>query len=193
MANLLFKFGPMGCGKTRDLMREWYNYTENDKKAIIIKPEIDTKGDNTILSRDGSQKTVDKIIEKKDNIYRYITKYILDNRLDCILVDEAQFLSRKHVEQLRDVVDILNIDVICYGLRVDFLNKLFPGSDALFALSDQLQELTLKCKCLNKATANVRFVNGKPCFKGKQVAIDGEDKVTYVSMCNKCRRDLLRK
>ncbi len=193
MANLLFKFGPMGCGKTRDLMREWYNYNENDKKAIIIKPEIDTKGDNTILSRDGSQKTVDKIIEKKDNIYRYITKYILDNRLDCILVDEAQFLSRKHVEQLRDVVDILNIDVICYGLRVDFLNKLFPGSDALFALSDQLQELTLKCKCLNKATANVRFVNGKPCFKGKQVAIDGEDKVTYVSMCNKCRRDLLRK
>lgn len=193
MANLLFKFGPMGCGKTRDLMREWYNYTENDKKAIIIKPEIDTKGDNTILSRDGSQKTVDKIIEKKDNIYRYITKYILNNRLDCILVDEAQFLSRKHVEQLRDVVDILNIDVICYGLRVDFLNKLFPGSDALFALSDQLQELTLKCKCLNKATANVRFVNGKPCFKGKQVAIDGEDKVTYVSMCNKCRRDLLRK
>ena len=193
MANLLFKFGPMGCGKTRDLIREWYNYTENDKKAIIIKPEIDTKGDNTILSRDGSQKTVDKIIEKKDNIYRYITKYILNNRLDCILVDEAQFLSRKHVEQLRDVVDILNIDVICYGLRVDFLNKLFPGSDALFALSDQLQELTLKCKCLNKATANVRFVNGKPCFKGKQVAIDGEDKVTYVSMCNKCRRDLLRK
>lgn len=193
MANLLFKFGPMGCGKTRDLMREWYNYTENEKKALIIKPSIDTKGDDTILSRDGSKKTVDKIVEKKDNVYRYITKYILDNRLDCILVDEAQFLSRRHVEQLRDVVDILNIDVICYGLRVDFLNKLFPGSDALFALADQLQELTLKCKCLNKATANVRFVNGKPCFKGKQVAIDGEDKVTYVSMCNKCRRDLLRK
>ena len=193
MANLLFKFGPMGCGKTRDLMREWYNYTENDKKAIIIKPAVDTKGDDTVLSRDGSKKTVDKIIEKKDNIYRYVVKFILDNRLDCILVDEAQFLNRKHVEQLRDIVDILNIDVICYGLRVDFLNKLFPGSDALFALSDQFQELTLKCKCLNKATANVRFVNGKPCFKGKQVAIDGEEKVTYISMCNKCRRDLLRK
>ena len=191
MDKLIFKYATMNSGKTLDLIKCAYNYDETNQKILIMKPMIDTKGDNKIVSRTGLERNVDYLIKKDDSIIQLLKDDLKD--LKALLIDESQFLTRSQIDELQIIAHALKIDVICYGLRVDFLNKLFPGSDALFALSDQLQELTLKCKCLNKATANVRFVNGKPCFKGKQVAIDGEDKVTYVSMCNKCRRDLLRK
>ena len=113
--------------------------------------------------------------------------------MNCILVDEAQFLERHHVEELTDICDDLDITVMCYGLRADFLDNLFPGSAALFAYADVIEEMKTICECMDGATRNVRFVDGKPVFEGEQVAIDGEGKVTYVSMCRKCRKKLVKK
>lgn len=193
MAKLYFRYGAMGCGKTRDLMKVWYNYKEKGKDAIIIKPGIDTKGDDKVVSRDKSELKTNYIISKDDNIYDIICRHIKKHNLNCILVDEAQFLERHHVEELTDICDDLDIVVMCYGLRADFLDNLFPGSAALFAYADVIEEMKTICECMDGATRNVRFVNGKPVFEGEQVAIDGEDEVTYESMCRKCRKKLLKK
>ena len=192
MAKLYFRYGAMGCGKTRDIIKVWYNYKEKGKDAIIIKPGIDTKGNNKIVSRDKSELNTNYLIKKEDNIYDIITKHIIKYNLDCILVDEAQFLERHHVEELTDICDVLDITVMCYGLRADFQDNLFPGSAALFAYADVIEEMKTICECMDGATRNVRFVNGKPVFSGEQIAIDGKDEVTYVSMCRKCRKKLLK-
>ena len=193
MAKLYFRYGAMGCGKTRDIIKVWYNYKEKGKNAIIIKPGIDTKGNDKIVSRDNSELKTDYIIGNKDNLYEIISKHITRYNLDCILVDEAQFLERHHVEEITDICDELNITVICYGLRADFQDNLFPGSAALFAYADVIEEMKTICECMVGATRNVRFVNGIPVFSGEQVAIDGENRVTYISMCRSCRKKLVKK
>jgi len=192
MAKLYFNFGAMGCGKTRDLMKVWYNYQEKNKNAIIIKPGDDTKGNDKVVSRDNGQLASDYIIKDTDNIYMIIVNHCLEYNLDCILVDEAQFLQRHHIEQLTHVVDELDIPVICFGLRADFQDKLFPGSAALFVYADVINEMKTICECGEGASRNVRFVNGQPIFEGEQIAIDGEADVTYVSMCRKCRKKLVK-
>lgn len=192
MAKLYFRYGAMGSGKSRDIMKVWYNYKEKDKNAIVIKPSKDTRGNEKITSRDGSELMTDYLIRPEDNIYQIISNHILKHNLDCIVVDEAQFLSRHHVIELTDVVDILNIPVICYGLRADFQDRLFEGSDALFSYADYLEEMKTICECGDGATRNVRFVNGMPTFEGSQIAIDGEANITYKSMCRKCRKKLIK-
>ena len=112
MAKLYFRYGAMGCGKTRDIIKVWYNYKEKGKTAIIMKPFVDTKGDDKIVSRDNSELDTDYIIKKEDNIYEIILHYITMYNIDCILVDEAQFLERHHVYELTDIVDNMNIPVI---------------------------------------------------------------------------------
>ena len=193
MAKLYFRYGAMGCGKTRDIIKVWYNYKEKNKNAIIIKPGTDTKGNKKIVSRDSSELETNYIIKSEDNIYDIITKHITKYDLDCILVDEAQFLERHHIEELTDICDILDITVMCYGLRADFQDNLFPGSAALFAYADVIEEMKTICECMDGATRNVRFIDGIPVFEGDQVAIDGEGKTTYVSMCRSCRKKLVKK
>jgi len=193
MAKLYFNFGAMGCGKTRDLMKVWYNYKEKGKNAIIIKPCNDTKGDKLIVSRDNGMLMTDYLIKSSDNIYMMIVKHCLDYNLDCILVDEAQFLERHHIEELTNVVDELEIPVICFGLRADFQDNLFPGSESLFIYADVINEMKTICECGEGATRNVRLVNGVPTFEGNQIAIDGEANISYVSMCRKCRKKLVKK
>lgn len=192
MAKLYFNFGAMGCGKTRDLMKVWYNYQEKGKNAIIIKPGEDTKGNEKIVSRDNGELPTDYIIKDTDNIYLTIVNHCLEYNLDCILVDEAQFLKRHHIEELTHVVDELDIPVICFGLRADFQDNLFPGSEALFIYADVINEMKTICECGEGATRNVRFINGSPVFEGNQIAIDGEANVTYVSMCRQCRKKLVK-
>lgn len=192
MAKLYFRYGAMGCGKTRDLMKVWYNYQEKGKNAIIIKPGEDTKGNDKVVSRDNGELPTDYIIRERDNIYLTIVNHCLEYNLDCILVDEAQFLKRHHIEELTHVVDELDIPVICFGLRADFQDNLFPGSEALFIYADVINEMKTICECGEGATRNVRFVNGQPVFEGSQIAIDGEADVTYISMCRKCRKKLVK-
>lgn len=193
MAKLYFNFGAMGCGKTRDLLKVWYNYKEKGKNAIIIKPVKDTKGNKKVVSRDNGELEVDYIMSENENIYTLIANEILNKNIDCILVDEAQFLQRHHVIELTDIVDTLKIPVICYGLRADFQDNLFPGSEALFIYADVLNEMKTICECGEGATRNVRFINNTPIFEGDQVAIDGEANITYKSMCRVCRKKLVRK
>lgn len=190
-AKLYFRYGVMGAGKTRDLQKNYYSYKEDGKNVIIMKPKLDTKGNDKIVSRDNQTNKVDYIIDKEDNIYFYITEYITKYNLDYILVDEAQFLSPKQIEQLSDIVDYLEIPVICYGIRTDFLNQLFPGGEKLFAIADIREEINKTCTCGRPSICNIRFtMQDAPVFEGEQIEIDENGIYKYKSMCRKCAKVL---
>lgn len=194
MAKLYFKFGAMKSGKTRDLIKTWYNYREKGLSIIIIKPGVDKKGGENILSRANEELKADYILPNEINIYELISRHIVDNNLDAILVDEAQFLSPNQIDQLSDIVDNFQIPVMCYGLRADAMGHLFPGSQRLFEIADVLEELKAICKCGEKATHNLRLyrnANGKsvPVFEGPQVSIDGME-YDYDSVCRPCYKKL---
>ena len=193
---LRFYYGSMGCGKTRKLQGDYYSKVEDGFNVIIIKPSIDKKADSDILARDGSKFGTEFLIDKDDNIYNIIASYLIDNNLDFVLVDEAQFLEVHHVDELANVVDILGINIYCYGLRTDFKTNLFNGSRRLFEVADELFPINRQCSCGNLKIYNMRLENGEAVFDGEQVAIDGID-ATYKSICRKCynnnRKKLTRK
>lgn len=195
MAKLYFKQGPMKSGKTRDIFKTWYNYKEKELNVIIIKPGDDKKAGNNIQSRANEEMPVDFVVPKDKNIYNLISNYLIENNLDCILVDEAQFLTEKQVDELSDIVDIFKIPVLCYGLRADAFTHLFTGSKRLLEVADVIEELKAVCKCGEKATHNLRFdrINGEliPIFEGPQIAIDGIDS-EYDSVCRPCYKKLRR-
>ena len=186
MAKLYFFYGAMNSGKTTRILQCAYNYEEQGMKPIIMKPMIDTKGSEYIVSRIGSKRKVDFLIPAKENIYDTIVeKY---TNVDLIIVDEAQFLSEKQVNQLMDVVIDLDIPVMCYGLRTDFMGNVFPGAARLLAIAHELNEVKTICECGHKAMFNVRLIDGKVQTEGDSVAIDGEGKVTYTVACARCFR-----
>ena len=182
MAKLYFRYGAMNCGKTTVLLQVAHNYEEKGLKVIVIKPSIDKKGNMNIVSRLGIERKVDILLKPEDKI-----KELIDvNNINCILVDEAQFLTHEQVKELWMITKLYDIPVICYGLRTTFKGEFFIGSKKLMELSDELEELVTICKCGKKAKFNVRKVNGKIVSSGDDVAIDGFDNVTYESMCGKC-------
>ena len=125
MAKLYFRYGAMNSGKSTLLLQTAHNYEENGMKVLIVKPKIDTKGNDKVVSRIGAERVADLLLEKEDNLYEIVKeKY---NDINCVLVDEAQFLEKNQVDNCMDVVVNLNIPVICYGLRTDFQTKAFPG------------------------------------------------------------------
>lgn len=189
---LKFCFGAMGCGKTRKLQGDYYSKMEDGFEVIVIKPSIDTKGENTTLARDGGMIPTDFLIRKEDNIYLIIANYLIEHNLDFILVDEAQFLEPNQIEQLSDIVDVLGINVICYGLRTDFKGELFAGSKRLFEMADPIEVITRQCSCGNNKIYNMRLENEIPVFEGEQIAIDGID-ATYQSVCRKCYKNAKKK
>lgn len=184
MAKLYFRYGAMNSGKTALLLQAAHNYEERGMEVLIIKPTIDSKGDDHLVSRIGLTRKVDKLLAPKDDIYKYVKK--LKRNIKCILVDEAQFLEKEQVDELMHIVVKLNIPVICYGLRSDFKTNGFPGSTRLLELAHTIEEMKTICSCGRKAMFNARKVNEKFVFDGEQVAIDGEDKVTYESLCPNC-------
>ena len=182
MSKLYFRYGAMNCGKTTNLLQVAYNYEEKGMHIIIIKPSIDKKGGKKIVSRLGVEREVDILLKTDDKIKEKID---IDN-IDCILVDEAQFLTVEQVKELWMITKLYNIPVICYGIRTTFKGEFFIGSKPLMELSDVLEELVTICKCGHKAKFNVRKVNGKIVSSGDDVAIDGFDNVTYESVCGEC-------
>lgn len=185
MAKLLFKYATMNSGKTMDLLRTAYNYEENNGKVIIIKPKVDTKGNNKLSSRLGIERKVDFLVCYDDNLFE-LFKGKLDN-IDVILVDEAQFFSKKQIEDLSIISKVMNIDVICYGLRVNFRGELFEGSKKLFEVADSLDELVTLCKCRNVARFVGRKEDGVFKVDGPEIIIDGSVKnVEYVPLCKDC-------
>lgn len=184
MSKLYFRYGTMNCGKSAILMQVAHNYEENNKKVIIIKPSIDTKGENYIESRIGLKRKVDILIDKNKSIKKAISKF---ENIDCILVDETQFLTTNQIEDLWKISKTMDIPVICYGLKVDFQSHLFEGSKRLLELADEIEELITICSCGKRAKFNARFVNDKFTLEGKEVVIDGsKDNVVYRPMCGKC-------
>ncbi len=184
MAKLYFRYGAMGCGKTALLLQVAFNYQERGMKAIVMKPEVDTKAGTKLQTRIGLEKDTDYLIKKKDHLYEVIHEKFSD--ADCILIDEAQFLTRDQVNDLVKVVVKLDIVVMCYGLRTDFLTNGFEGATRLLEVANNIEELKTICKCGKKALYNARFIDGKIVTKGESVVIDNDSRVTYVAMCPKC-------
>ena len=184
MSKLYYKYGAMNSGKTALLLQAAHNYEENGMKILILKPEVDTKGDNKIVTRIGLKRKANHLIKNDELLMKYLNK--IDDDVACIFVDEAQFLTRDQVDELFTFTKTRDIPVICYGLKADFRTVSFPGSLRLFELADEMQELYTICTCGQKARFNAWIVNGKFTFEGDQIAIDGENEVKYQSLCGKC-------
>lgn len=182
MAKLHYRYGAMGSGKTAALLQVKYNYEQKGMKALLIKPLIDTKGADTVVSRIGISAKVDMLLNAEESL---ITKIILD-KPNAVIVDEAQFMTPKQIDELYLITKIYDIPVLCYGLRADFQMKGFPGAIRLLEISDDIEELKTICSCGKKATQNLRKVNGTPVFEGEQVVIDDSDTVEYEGVCGEC-------
>jgi len=177
----------MNCGKSTNLMQVAYNYEERGMKVIIIKPLIDTKGGKKVISRLGIDREVDLLLEKERNVYDEVQKWNEDNgKIDCILVDEAQFFAKHQIDEFFEIAVKMDIPVICYGLRTDFQMVGFEGSERLLLLAHSIEELKTICACGKKAILNARKINGRFVFEGEQVAIECENNIEYESLCAEC-------
>lgn len=186
----------MNCGKSTNLQQVAYNYGERGLKAIILKPKMDTKGGNKIVSRLGVEREVDLLVERDENVYTLILEWVKVNagkKPDCILVDEVQFMKSHQIDELFELAVCMDIPVICYGLRTDFQMNGFEGSERLLLLAHSIEELKTICTCGRKATLNGRKINGEYVFEGSQVAIDLEGDVEYQSLCPNCYFNLRAK
>jgi thymidine kinase len=184
MAKLYFRYGAMNCGKTSALMQVAHNYKEREKEVVVIKSIIDTKGGDCLVSRIGLTRKVDLLLEQNASVINELNEKM--DIINCILVDEAQFLTGEQVVDLWKITKIHDIPVICYGLRSDFKTNAFLGSARLMELADELEELITICRCGKRAKFNARKVNGEFVSDGDQVAIDETNNVTYESLCGKC-------
>lgn len=185
MAKLYFYYSAMNAGKSTVLLQSSYNYQERGMKTLLFTPKVDTRcGSGKIASRIGLDAEAIPY-DHQFNLYNY-TKTAIANNADikCVLVDEAQFMTKKQVLQLTDIVDELNLPVLAYGLRTDFLGEPFPGSMYLLGLADNLVEIKTICHCGRKATMNMRIdASGRKSTAGEQVQIGGNE--SYTSVCRK--------
>lgn len=183
MAKLYFRYGAMGASKTSNALMVEYNYFERGQNAVIFKPSIDTRdGIDIVKSRVGLAKKA-YLIAPGDDAFDRINDMNKEKKIDCVIIDEAQFLEGDQVMQLCRVVDELNIPVIAYGLRADFAGNLFPGSERLLAMADTIEEIKTVCWCSKKAIMNARVVDGKVVKVGEQVVLGGNE--SYVALCRK--------
>ncbi|MEJ7747471.1 MAG: thymidine kinase [Luteimonas sp.] len=183
MAKLYFYYSAMNAGKTTTLLQSAHNYRERGMRVMILTPKLDDRGGSgTVASRIGlSAEGI--AFDRNDDLERRVRVDIAANgKLDCVLVDEAQFLSRSQVWQLGEVVDALHIPVLCYGLRTDFRGELFAGSQYLLAWADELTEIKTICHSGKKATMTVRVDDqGLAVQDGPQVEIGGNERYVSVS------------
>ena len=183
MAKLYFKYGAMGSSKTANALITRFNYQERDMKVWLIKPSIDNRdGADIIRSRIGLEAIADVITPDTD----ILSLFEKDHRSsDVIITDECQFFTPEQIDQLRKIVDVYDIPVMCFGLRTDFLTNLFPGSRRLFEVADSITEIKTICSCGSKATVNARIDgDGNVVTTGSQILIGGND--SYIAMCHKC-------
>ena len=183
MAKLYYRYGAMNSGKTTALLQVAFNYNERGMRVLILKASVDTKGGDHIVSRLGVSHKVDVLVSPDMDILDIV-------RADTAAPARAMMLecgfTPAQAEQLFLVTVDLNIPVICYGLRADFMNRGFPGSTRLLELAHTIEEMKTICACGRKATCNGRKVNGEFVFEGAQVAIDTVDAVEYQSLCPQC-------
>lgn len=189
MAKLYFKYGTLNASKSANLLMTAYNYEQQGKKIALLKPSLDTREKGEfITSRATLEKKKCTLINQDENIFEIIKN--IDEKLDCILIDEAQFLTKKQVKQLLQITDELNINVICFGLKNTYIDGvIFEGSQALLYYADDFTELKSVCSfCNKKATMNLRIKEGKPFYENEGIIAIGDinpDKNYYLSVCRK--------
>jgi thymidine kinase len=183
MAKLYFRYGTVGSAKTLNLLAVAHNYRQQGKKVILMKPDFDVRfGKERIRSRAGLETEADVLIENERSL-----EGIDFDGVACILVDEAQFLSAKVIEGLRQIALDRDIPILCYGLRTDFKSYLFEGSRRLMELADSIEEVKATCHyCNRKSILNLKHVNGIATNEGPSVELGAEEK--YVPACYRCYR-----
>jgi thymidine kinase len=191
MSKLYFRYGAMNSGKSTALLQAAYNYEERSQHVLLAKPAVDSKGDRAIISRLGVTRMVDFLVEPDQNLREVFAQHAANfeaetgNKIACLLLDEAQFLTQEQVNQALEIAVLDKVPVLAYGIRTDFRTVSFPGSKRLLEIAHSLEELKTICRCGRKAMFNGRKLNGEFIFDGDQVAIDGEE-VTYESLCASC-------
>lgn len=185
MAKLYFRYGAMNAGKSTALLQVAHNYQEKAMNIVLIKPKIDTKGGDKIISRIGISAKVNILIDFSDTLFRKENLELI-KKAKCILVDESQFLKEQQIEELWYITKKLDIPVICFGIRTDFLGKLFEGSKRLMELADEMEELPTICVCGDKARFNARKLNNNYVTSGSSIEIDDNSSIQYESLCGKC-------
>jgi thymidine kinase len=182
MAKLYFYYSAMNAGKSTILLQSSYNYRERGMNTLLLTPELDDRFQKgTITSRIGLSADA-KIFNQAEDLFAIAKEVHQNQPIHCVLVDEAQFLTRKQVRQLSNICDEMDIPVLSYGIRTDFLGNLFEGSMELLAWADSLVEIKTICHCGRKATMQLRIDgSGKPIKQGSQVEIGGNDR--YISVC----------
>ena len=190
MAKLYFKYGAMGSSKTAQALITRYNYEEKGMGTWLIKSGTDVRDGELILrSRIGLEARAD-VMKPDTDIYALFAR---DHREDCrvVIVDECQFMTEEQIDQLRAIVDDFSVPVLCFGLRTDFLTKLFPGSRRLMELADVIEEIKTMCDCGAKGTVNARIdAQGYIVTEGEQVMLGGND--SYIAMCHRCYKQAIR-
>ena len=188
MAKLFFKYGAMNSGKSTALMQAAHNYEERGMRVLVAKPMLDTKGSDRVVSRLGVSRPVDLLVGPQDDLLGALREDIAKNGLlACLLVDEAQFLTKAQVQRLVEIVDDDGIPVVCYGLRADFRGELFEGSQWLLAWADTIEEVKTVCWCGKKATWNARISDGRVLKEGEQIVLGGNE--SYTALCRKHWRE----
>ena len=182
MAKLYFKYGPMGSSKTAQALITKYNYEEKGMTVWLLKPSADKRDGEVILKSRIGLEAPAQVIAPEDDICELFRQR---GKTDVIVVDECQFLPSEQIDQLRDIVDIANIPVLCFGLRTDFRSTLFEGSRRLFEVADNFDEIKTICDCGAKATNTARIDSeGYVVTEGAQLLLGGNDR--YIAMCHRC-------
>ncbi|GAB2319201.1 thymidine kinase [Alkalibacterium sp. s-m-22] len=182
MAQLFFRYGAMNSGKSIEILKVAHNYEEQNKPVVLFTSSLDDRDEvGAISSRIGIKR---KAIPVNDDTDIFETVKSMDKSIACVLIDEAQFLKREHVNQLAHIVDELSIPVMAFGLKNDFRNQLFEGSQQLLILADKIEEMKTICWfCHKKAIMNMRMHDGKPVYTGEQIVIGGNE--SYYPVCRK--------
>ena len=195
MAKMYYRYGAMRSGKSIDVIRAYDSYEKSGRKAVVMKPEVDTRDIGVVRTRKGYE--VDAITIPANISVLDFDLLLKEVIRDCsaIIVDEAQFLTRHQVYVLSEIVDNYNIPILCYGLKTDFRGNLFEGSKALLEIADNIEEIKTVCQfCPKKAIMNLRVkrVGDKlvPVFTGEIIEIGDEE---YIQTCRKCYRDIIKK
>ena len=187
MAQLYYRYSTMNAGKSIELIKVAYNYEERGKNVLTLIPAVDDRyGIGVITSRIGVQREA-IVVNDDTNILELYMRENEKHKIDCVLIDECQFLKKHHVQELVEIVDSCEVPVLAYGLKNDFRNELFEVSYYMLIYADKIEEIKTICWCGRKATMVARVVDGQIVKQGEQVVIGGND--MYVSLCRKHYND----
>lgn len=187
MAQLYYRYSTMNAGKSIELIKVAYNYEERGKNVLVLTPDIDDRFEvGTVSSRIGVSREA-TMVNEDTNILELFISENKRNTIDCVLVDECQFLKKHHVQELVEIVDSCDVPVLAYGLKNDFRNELFEGSYYMLVYADKIEEIKTICWCGRKATMVARIVDGKFVKTGEQIVVGGND--MYSSLCRKHYND----